>query len=208
MPGSVGRQKPAHPGKPTSENTFRRHPRRSRHGDPVRRPFATRPVSTFLSVIRRAEDPSARPSSGVRAVLTSMRPALAFRRVSIRSKIGICLVLTLSLGLHWALLQTVAWTGMLVRYSREGSLAEAIAKTFDGRHPCSLCKVVAQSKAEQRDKEKHVPWFAGSKLDPAVPGLTHTACWPPSVAPLVMIELPTPPTLTWEPPHPPPRSRA
>lgn len=126
----------------------------------------------------------------------------------LRSKVVIVLVLTLTLGLHWALLQTVAWTGMLVRYSRGASIAEAIAKTFDGRHPCSLCKVVAKSKADQWNQEKQFPWHAGPKLDLAVPSLIRTACVPPSMAPLRITELPIPPALTWAPPHPPPRNRA
>ena len=43
------------------------------------------------------------------------------------------LVLVLSLGLHWALLQSIAWVGMIASYSRVASLAEALSKTFDGK---------------------------------------------------------------------------
>jgi hypothetical protein len=60
------------------------------------------------------------------------------------------LLLVLSLGLHWALLQTVAWTGMLVAYAQKGSIAQAITKTFDGDHPCALCKVIKQGRAEEK----------------------------------------------------------
>ena len=39
---------------------------------------------------------------------------------------------------------------MVVSYSQADSLAVAIQKTFDGAHPCKLCKVVkAGRKAEQ-----------------------------------------------------------
>jgi hypothetical protein len=75
------------------------------------------------------------------------------------------LVLVLSLGLHWALLQTVAWTGMLISYSRTGSFSEAVAKTFDGQHPCCLCKTIKQGRDTEKQQEKSKP---GSKVDQAL----------------------------------------
>jgi len=63
-------------------------------------------------------------------------------------------VLVLSLGLHWALLQTVAWTGMLISYSRDASFKEAVGKTFDGKHPCPLCKAIKKGRAEEKQQEK------------------------------------------------------
>jgi hypothetical protein len=54
-------------------------------------------------------------------------------------------------GGHWAALQSVAWTNMLVCYSQKEPLREAIAKTFDGAHPCSLCHAVsAGNKSEKK----------------------------------------------------------
>ena len=50
------------------------------------------------------------------------------------SKFLIVLALAFSLGLHWIFLQSVAWAGMVVNYSRTASLQEAVAKTFDGQH--------------------------------------------------------------------------
>ena len=35
---------------------------------------------------------------------------------------------------------------MVVRYSQEYSVAQALANTFDGEHPCGLCKHIQQSK--------------------------------------------------------------
>lgn len=64
------------------------------------------------------------------------------------------LVLVLSLGLHWALLQTVAWTGMIVSYSRDASFTEAVSKTFDGEHPCALCKVIQKSRADEKKQDQ------------------------------------------------------
>src|SRR5882672_6101838 len=55
------------------------------------------------------------------------------------------LVLFAAAGGHWMALQSVAWTTMLVSYSQDGTFAAAVAKTFDGRHPCSLCKVIERA---------------------------------------------------------------
>jgi hypothetical protein len=60
--------------------------------------------------------------------------------------------LIVSLGGHLALLQTVAWGTMLVGFSRTGSFEEAAKKTFDGKHPCPLCKVVKESKSQEERK--------------------------------------------------------
>lgn len=52
----------------------------------------------------------------------------------------------LSLGAHWALLQGIAWTGMLISYARDGAVMEAVQKTFDGQHGCALCKKVKEGR--------------------------------------------------------------
>lgn len=51
------------------------------------------------------------------------------------------------------LLQSVAWVGMMIEYSRDGSIALAARKTFDGNHPCCLCKAIAAGKKSQQKKE-------------------------------------------------------
>ncbi len=60
--------------------------------------------------------------------------------------------LVVSLGGHLALLQTIAWGTMLVGFSRTATLEEAAKKTFDGNHPCHLCKVVKESKSQEERK--------------------------------------------------------
>lgn len=67
-----------------------------------------------------------------------------------------------ALGLHWAALQSIAWAGMLLNYSRAGSVTEAFEKTFDGRHPCPLCRALSKSQESGKKPEAH--WPAG-KLD-------------------------------------------
>jgi hypothetical protein len=61
--------------------------------------------------------------------------------------------LTLSLGAHWFLLQSVAWASMIVRYSQEESLSAAVSKTFDGEHLCKLCKLVREGKKAEKPIE-------------------------------------------------------
>jgi hypothetical protein len=71
------------------------------------------------------------------------------------------LSLCAALGLHWAALQSVAWAGMLLSYSRSGSVAAAVEKTFDGDHPCPLCKAI--SKGEQSGKKQE--FQSSGKID-------------------------------------------
>ena len=56
-------------------------------------------------------------------------------------------------GGHWAALQVVAWTQMVHTYSRSAGIVDALIKTFDGKHPCTLCCKVK----EGRQKEKRAP---------------------------------------------------
>jgi|SRR5580700_1484670 hypothetical protein len=58
--------------------------------------------------------------------------------------------LVLTTGLHWAGLQTVAWTTMLANNLCSDSFSGAVCKTFDGAHPCCLCKAIAAAKKSQK----------------------------------------------------------
>jgi hypothetical protein len=46
------------------------------------------------------------------------------------------------------LLQVVAWTGMVVDYSSRYGLTEGISRTFDGKHPCSMCETITQTRKD------------------------------------------------------------
>ncbi len=52
--------------------------------------------------------------------------------------------LFLSVGGHWALIQSAAWAGMFLNFAKQGTLRSAVVKTFDGKHPCRLCQWVDQ----------------------------------------------------------------
>jgi hypothetical protein len=115
------------------------------------------------------------------------------------SKLLVVLALTFSLGAHWILLQSVAWVGMVITYSQQTSLDQALAKTFDGKHPCRLCKAVQEGKQSEQQQERlkveHkldflcaaiVPWFYPPAMElPSVrPSLPLRECLhPPPVPP-------------------------
>lgn len=72
-------------------------------------------------------------------------------------KVALVLVLGVSLGGRWALLQTAAWARMIVVYAQRDSLCTALKKTFDGRHPCALCLHIRHGQQEEQQKGGQFP---------------------------------------------------
>jgi hypothetical protein len=66
------------------------------------------------------------------------------------AKFLIVMALSASIGLHWVLLQSVAWSTMLADNLRTTSFTQAMQRTFDGKHPCCLCKAIASGKSSER----------------------------------------------------------
>lgn len=64
-----------------------------------------------------------------------------------------CVMMAMALflvaGGHWAMLQGVAWATMMKDFSRAGSLTQAVGKTFDGKHPCAMCKRIAAARTSE-----------------------------------------------------------
>jgi hypothetical protein len=58
-----------------------------------------------------------------------------------------------AIGLQWLALQSIAWTAMIVDYSKQESICRAIAKTLDGAHPCSLCHIVDKGKTAEKKSD-------------------------------------------------------
>ncbi len=56
-------------------------------------------------------------------------------------------------GGHWMLLQTVAWSRMIVEYSRFSPMQVALKETFDGQHPCEMCKGIQKAKQTEKKQE-------------------------------------------------------
>ena len=68
-------------------------------------------------------------------------------------KFFVVISLVATLGAHWALLQTVAWTTMFADNLRTHSLSESVARTFDGKYPCPICKAIADGKKSEKKNE-------------------------------------------------------
>ncbi len=110
--------------------------------------------------------------------------------------------LALTLGLHWAVLQSAAWVGMAVKFSQDSSFGVALGKTFDGQHPCQLCKFVENGK-------KSAPKDEFSKVSLKLDGLCAPAAWTLTSPQISTDASPAPLFLTARflaPPVPPPRA--
>ena len=114
--------------------------------------------------------------------------------------VGLCSVI----GLHWFLLQSVAWGSMIVKFSQQECLTEAVAKTFDGDHPCGLCKHI--QKAQSSEKKNDIQ-PAGIKTDLIC--ATRTIVFVPRSADFDFAAFRAQfSILAHSPPTPPPRARA
>ncbi len=114
------------------------------------------------------------------------------------------LLLSLTLGLHWAVLQSVAWTTMVVSRTQESSFATALQTTFDGRHPCKLCQVVREGKAAEEKSDGVVKELVKLEMLPASATVFHLA--PPRPCSAAPVSSPSYSARTEAPPLPPPRA--
>lgn len=94
---------------------------------------------------------------------------------------GVVVLLCLSLGLHWALLQGIAWTGMLISFAQEGTVIEAVEKTFDGQHGCALCAKVKKGSGPDQGQPKQTGQRL-TKIDAVLVELPRLV--PPAPAPM------------------------
>jgi hypothetical protein len=53
---------------------------------------------------------------------------------------------------------------MLVDYSATAGLAEGVTMTFDGQHPCRLCKALADNSRKEKDNHKESPTLAAMRF--------------------------------------------
>jgi hypothetical protein len=91
--------------------------------------------------------------------------------------IGLALFLTT--GGHLAILQGVAWTNMIRDFAKTESIGTALEKTFDGQHPCTLCKKITESGTGKNDDALA---SAKSKLGEFLPQ-SHRLLAPPCAKP-------------------------
>lgn len=74
------------------------------------------------------------------------------KHLRILSKIFLALAIFSIAGGEWTLFQAIAYGRMIYSYSSNASLQTALAKTFSGKHPCSLCKKISM---ERKKTAKH-----------------------------------------------------
>jgi hypothetical protein len=114
----------------------------------------------------------------------------------------VVLLLIVSVGGHWAIVQGVAWVTMFARFSQSMSLAQAAEYTFDGKHPCALCCAVKEGKkAERKESQVKPPEKLTFALSPEPPCLPVPPTTPPNFAACFALH-----SFLGEPPHPPPRA--
>jgi hypothetical protein len=117
------------------------------------------------------------------------------------AKMAMIVTLVATTGAHWALLQSVAWTTMLAENLSCGSVSQAVSRTFDGKHPCPLCKAIATGKKSEKKKDSTLQLqkfeFPLANENPALVAPSQFEAPPPAIAfPKVHIR---------RPPVPPPR---
>ena len=101
-------------------------------------------------------------------------------------------------------LQTVAWSTMLADNLQRSSFSEAVQRTFDGEHPCAMCKQISAGKKEEKKAEFS---FSIKKLE----FVSHNATrvFQPDAPFYLLSDSPDAmPTLPHQPPSPPPRQLA
>jgi hypothetical protein len=110
-------------------------------------------------------------------------------------------------GGHWLALQTVAWGRMIVDFSRQDSLPAAIAKTFSGQYPCSMCFKIRKGWHQEQERQDKLPSLQAEKMPEAVWQLRCVTA--PRVPTAPRRDQPLVPTLHADfidsPPSPPPR---
>lgn len=120
------------------------------------------------------------------------------------------LALAASIGLHWMLLQSVAWVSMIADFSQKNSLRTAVTMTFDGNHPCPLCLAVkaGDNSEKQSDKPdllkgKDLGCFALNEISNYLPPIRNESEPVPTPA-----QQDSPSLRNSRPPVPPPRLQA
>ncbi|MBI5388435.1 MAG: hypothetical protein HZA90_27535 [Verrucomicrobia bacterium] len=126
------------------------------------------------------------------------------------SFVACSLAVLLLAGGQWCLLQYIAWGRMIVVYSQHEPLLTALKKTFDGRHPCSLCLQVRVGQQEEQQKGQRLPLEKPDKTPELFCDARLVTAPPP---PLDVFNAPAWPTdscsdYTESPPSPPPRRAA
>jgi hypothetical protein len=149
----------------------------------------------------------------------TVRPEMKRRRDDQRKSLTIWRQLMvvfalMALGGHLSFLQIAAWTGMVIVRTPEQGFAQAVASTFSGDQPCSLCHVVQRLKAaddlDTQKPDRPAPHAPLDKIDKPSKSVIPNAdaILLPSVVFVRLTwteQIQRPPNDVPEPPVPPPR---
>lgn len=126
------------------------------------------------------------------------------RRFAALRVLLLCAVLVAN-NLHLPLLQVTAWVRMLFSYSQDNSVATAIEMTFDGEHPCPMCKKIQKAEGSSGSDRLSAP-ADGKSREGAYPLIVATTARPPtfSLRPFTSAHLRCPEARAAVPPTPPP----
>jgi hypothetical protein len=91
---------------------------------------------------------------------------------------------------------------MLVDNISTTSFSAAIQRTFDGKHPCALCKAIAQGRKSEKQPDTLLSLKKFEALNQAVTMLVS----PPASFPLIAAQDASLAALEHAPPTPPPRA--
>jgi hypothetical protein len=80
-------------------------------------------------------------------ILFKRDKATVFARIG---KLFLIVALLVTTGAHWAALQSVAWVTMFADNARTAPLSAAFERTFDGKHPCPLCRQVSAGRSSEK----------------------------------------------------------
>ena len=86
-------------------------------------------------------------------------------------------VLAFTLGLHWGILQSLAWVSMTVSYTGEASVYAAVKKALASETTCVLCRAVDAGKKSEQDDPSIV---VAHELEGLTPGLHPMVARPDS----------------------------
>ena len=115
------------------------------------------------------------------AATSLLRNFTMTRQAIHHARLLLLLAAALSLGLHYAVVQVVGWVNMTVEYSHKAPFSEALVMTFDGKHPCELCKLVEQEMGKDTPDDPRTPEHkAELKLPPVVCWVDGIRLLPPS----------------------------
>ncbi len=135
------------------------------------------------------------------------RVRVAARVLLLSCSLAACAVIG---GGPWVALQTFAWARMTVDYTvKTGSVGQGLAQTFDGEHPCELCRRIQAGAEKERHDERQRPakeeGLGKIKLAAVLPVAAWRVRFPSEVVAAVVPAAFSEGRLLDAPPTPPPR---